>query len=150
LKYLNSQGINDLGVLGYITGNLKEIRQRIDKDWSAETKRAVSMAATYTEKAYVSICGELDTKQGKLLKNRLNSWIGAKMDIIRKGEVRNDVRTIEVEKDDFYKLVEYYVQECCKGCRQPDKCSLRDMFLKYDIPISMDNGDCPYWNEGGK
>jgi hypothetical protein len=131
-------------------GNLKQMRKRIDKDWSAETKRAVSMASTYTEKAYVAICSELDKKQGKLLKNRLNSWIGAKMDIIRKSEVRQDVCTVEVERDDFYKLVEYYVQECCKGCRQPERCSLRDMFLKYDVPISRDEGKCPYFNDGGK
>lgn len=131
-------------------GNLKQMRKRIDKDWTAETKRAVSMASTYTEKAYVAICGELDKKQSKLLKNRLNSWIGAKMDIIRKGEVRNISKTIELDKEDFYELVEHCGDGCCKKCIQPDLCGLKSIFLKYDVPISRDEGKCPYFNDGGK
>jgi len=150
MKYLNSQGINDLGIIGYMSGNLNEMRKRIDKSWSTETKRAVSMAATYTDKAYRSICSELDKQQGKLLVNRLNSWKTAKMDIIRKGEVRHIAQTIELDKEDFYELVEHCVDGCCKGCKQPDLCGLKSVFLRYDVPISRDEGKCPYWNDGGK
>ena len=148
MKYLNSDGIENLGKIGYVSGTLRDIRGRVNKgDWSTDTKRAVSMAATWTDKAYTAVCGELDAKQGKLLIHRLKSWREAKFDIIRPSiSATKEVVIQELEQADFYDMIEYSMTGGCRDCAQPDKCRFRDLLLKYDVPISRDSGKCPYWN----
>lgn len=149
MRYLNSEGIESLAVIGFMSGVLSDIRNRVAKqDWNKDTRKTVSQAATWTDKAYSAICNELDAKQGKLLINRLNSWRGSKFDIIRPSITKGtNIETVEIEKEDFYNMICHIIDGGCTKCSNPNECQFKELLLKYDVPISNNKHDCPYWNE---
>lgn len=146
MRYLNSEGIDKLSILGVVSGLLLNFKKIIDKQqWSAETRRTVSQATTWTDKAYLAIISELDQKQQNTLFNRLKSLRSAKLDIIR--DNRTAAETVEIEKDDFYDMISHIIAGGCQNCRNPKDCQFKELLLKYDVPINSSSYDCPYWND---
>ena len=131
-----------------MTTVFRDIRGRVNKgDWSPDTKRAVSMAATWSDKAYQSVCDELDDKQKRILVNRLNSWRGAKFDIIRPSiSAVENIETIEIVKDDWLDVIEHTLNGGCRNCIGVSDCHMQEIFLKYDVPAVNENDSCPYLN----
>lgn len=58
---------------------------------------------------------------------------------------RLDDITANVATDDIYLLAEFAL-ETCKGCRGKEECSLKDTMIRLRVPISRDEGKCPYVN----
>lgn len=152
-RYLNSDNLVNLAIIGYMTGVLASFRKNMDKqDWSSDSKKSVSMAATWIEKAYYDICSQLDQKQAKTLINRLQSWKGAKLDIIRPTIIpKKEVVMQELEKDDWYDVIEHCMTGACQNCKltgkQANDCRIKEIFLRYDVPVYDDtaqDGVCPY------
>lgn len=148
IKYLNANNLVSLGVIGYMSGVVSDLRQSMDKQsWTPESKRAVSSAATWLDKAYTAICSQLDPAQGKTLVNRLKSWKGAKFDVIRPsiGAGKRSAELQELIKDDFYDIIEHCMTGACRGCLGIPDCKIKQIFLRYDVPV-FDQCDerCPY------
>lgn len=148
MKMLNSDGINNLGIMGYMTTVFRDMRTRVSKgDWSSDTKRAISLAATWADKAYLSVCSELTVKQGILLANRLNSWKGANFDIIKPSiSSIEHIETVEIVKDDWLDIIEHTLNGGCQNCIGMTDCHMQDIFLKYDVPAVKENEKCLYLN----
>lgn len=152
MKYLNADGLTNLAMIGYMAGVLEDVRKRVGgEEWNTETRRTVSQAATWANKAYLQMCQELDPKQGQALSRRLQSWKGAKLDIIRPSLTRTqEVEIQQIEKNDFYDILEHIISGGCTRCLDPGTCRFKELLLKYDVPISNNDRECPYWNEPGE
>lgn len=149
---LNSQQKNDLIILDTLCYNLEKALQnwRQSKTMSSRKKAmtALKTACTWMNKGLRLILDDLDEGDIQALNRRKAANEVVLMPIVTEEQLKKKNPDIKywMSQEQANDLAEAVIEVYCKNCtKAPEKCEVRDLFMKWEIPGVVGQYDrCQY------
>ncbi len=146
--YLNREETDNLLKVGCCSGELDNLATMYRKFGFTVEAKKLKTAGTMSGNAVVSRLEMLDPQQLIAFNRRLNhSKVTVESTDNRRMKSPSD-EAITLSIDDYRDVVESALIGACRGCSGKPDCSLRNIFLRTDIPAVDEYEGCPYrWSD---